>query len=311
MTTYKLAPLRLVSAMFTRLDACGVPSTSPCARFSYSSLVKIEQSGEVQERQEFPLINADGVMEEFEASEPQVKFLTVGIQMLKAVPELVSWMTGDGLILDDAVAPSAVGWKTEGSSSALANFSLIGWTRLAGMAGCPTTARYGLLVYPWLVGGVMHSATAENAVMELMVTARTKKNSPFGSSPYLLNVSKAPATLGQPMGLYTPVGADDHRHFQYTELAPPVATTDCRPVVEPLVVVDDDGAGAGLAATATLPVAATATPGFIDWGDLTVDPVLAGAPTAAHVYALAGTYTVTYMPSGQAGPMYVGSVTMA
>jgi hypothetical protein len=87
---------------------------------------------------------------------------------------------------------------------------------------------------------------------------------------------------------------------------------DCGPVVGPLVIVDDDGAGANLDATATLPLpTATLTPGVINWGDATPPVVVvAGSLTAAHTYAAAGPYTVTYKPSAQSGPSYVGTVTM-
>jgi hypothetical protein len=242
-----------------------------------------------------------------------LKYLGLEIQVSRAIPELVGWMTGDDVIHDDAVAPSAIGWRTQANSSQLANFSLEGWTRLAGVSSCSGASAYGYVVWPWLVNGTFYPWKAENGLTELKLSAQTKKNSPWGVGPYSVNLSKAAATPGHPWPLFEAVTADDHRHFQRTELAPPLTTLNCGPVVGPLVVVDDDAAGAGLAATATLPLpVANTTPGVINWGDATPPAVVAaGALTATHVYLAAGPYTVTYKPSAQSGSYYVGTVTMA
>lgn len=314
MTTYKLAPLKAAAMRLTLLDSCGVPSVTSCAMFSSKNLISIEQAGEPLDETEFPLVNADGDLEEYSTDPSRLKYLTADIIVSKAVPTLVGWMTGDDVIHDNAATPSAVGWRTQANSSTLSNFALEIWTRLAGESSCSGAAAYGYVLWPWLYNGTMYEIKHENGLSELKISAKSRTGSPWGTGPYSVNLSKAVATLGQPMGLFEAVlAADDHRIFQRTELAPPVQSVNCGPVVGALVVVDDDGAGAGLAATATIPLpVADTTPGYISWGDATpAAAVLSGALTATHVYALAGTYSVTYRPSAHSDVVYTGSVTMA
>lgn len=314
MTTFKLAPLKVAAIRFTLLDACGVPNTSSCATFSSKNVITVEQAGEALDATEFPLVNADGDLEEYSTDPTRLKYLTVDFTISKAVPELIGWMTGDDVIRDDAATPSAVGWRTQTNSSVLSNFAAEVWTRLAGEDSCAGSAVYGYAIWPWLTSGTFHAITHGNTLSELKVSARTRTGSPWGGGPYSVNLSEAVATLGQPMALYEAVDpAEDHRLFVRTTLAPPLQSTNCGPVVGALTVVDDDGAGALLDATATIPTpVASTTPGYISWGDATAPAlVAAGATDASHTYLAAGTYTVTYRPASQSDIVYTGSVTMA
>lgn len=313
MTTYKLAPLKAAAIRFTKLDSCGVPSTASCATFSSKNLVMVEQSGETIDAAEFPLVNADGDLEEYQTDSPRLKYLKLEITVTKIVPELMAWLTGDTVITDNASSPSSIGWKTQANSSTMASVAMELWTRLAGQSSCSGSAAYGYALYPWLVNGTFYEIKHENALSDLKISAITKVGSPWGTGPYSVNLSKAVSTLGQPWPLFGAVSAaDDHKIFQRTELAPPLASTACGVVVGALAVVDDDAAGAGLAATATMPAGTGLTPGYINWGDASAAAAVAsGATTATHTYALAGTYTVTYRPSAQSDVVYTGSVTMA
>lgn len=313
MTLYKLAPLKAAAIRFTKLDSCGAPSTATCAMFASKNLVMVEQSGETIDAAEFPLVNADGDLEEYQTDPPRLKYLKVDITVTKVVPELMPWLTGDAVITDDASSASSIGWKTQVNSASLANVAVELWTRLAGVSSCSGSAAYGYALYPWLVNGTMYEIKHENALSDLKISAITKVGSPWGTGPYSVNLSKATSTLNQPMGLFGAVSAtDDHKIFQRTELAPPLASTACGVVVGTLAVVDDDAGGVGRAATATLPAGTGITPGYINWGDAGAPvAVVAGATTATHTYAATGTYTVTYRPSSQSGPVYTGSVTIA
>lgn len=315
MTTFRLAPLKAAAMRITALDACGVPLTTSCAMFASKNLISVEQGGETLDATEFPLVNANGDLEEYSTDAERLKYLNLDIIVSKAVPELVGWMTAEDVITDNAATPSSVGWHTQTNSSALANFALELWTRLAGESACSGgTQAYGYILYPWLVNGTMRELKVANELSELKISAKTKTGSPWGTGPYSVNKSMAVATLGQPMGLFEAINAsEDHRILQRTTMAPPLMSTNCGPVVGALAVVDDDGAGAGLNATATIPVpTATSTPGYISWGDATPPvAVAAGAATATHLYAAGGSYTVTYRPSSQSDVVYTGSVTMA
>lgn len=314
MTTFKLAPLKGAGMRLTLLDSCGVPSAGACAMFSSKNLISVAQTGETVDETEFPMINIDGDLENYSTDPPRLKYLSLEVIVSKAVPELIGWMTGDDVIHDNAPTPSAVGWRTQVNSSTLANFMLEIWTRLSGESSCSGSAAFGFVRWPWLVSGTFHEITHQNGLSELKITAKTRTGSPLGTGPYSVNLSKDVATLGQPMGLFEAIDpAEDHRIFQRTELAPPLPSVNCGPVVGALVVVDDDAAGPLLAATATIPLpVASTTPGYINWGDATAPAaVAAGALTATHTYLAAGPYTVTYRPSSQSDVVYTGSVTMA
>ena len=314
MTTYRLAPLKAAAIRITRLDSCGMPDTGACAMFASKNLVSIEQTGELTDEVEFPLVNADGDLEEYSTDPGRLKYLALDIMVTKAIPELMEWMTGSDVITDDAATPSSIGWRTQVNASGLSNFALEIWTRLAGASSCPGSSVYGYGLWPWLYNGSMYAIKHENGLSELKISAKSKTGSPWSLGPYSVNLSKAVATLDQPMALFEAVSAtEDHSLFQRTELSPPLMSVDCGPVVGAMAVVDDDAAGAGLAATATIPLpVADNTPGYIDWGDATApDPVVAGALTATHVYAAAGPYTVTYLPSAHSSVVFTGSVTMA
>lgn len=312
MTTYALAPLKAVAMRATLLDSCGVYDPGSCAMFATPNLVSIEQTAQVSDQVEFPLINANGDLQEMDVDPERLKWLDLNIMVTKAIPELVNWMTGDALMYNDAASPSAIGWKTQTNSSALSNFALEIWTRLSGAASCSGTAVYGYVLWPWLKNGSFREIKHENGLSDLSIKAQTHTGSPWSTGPYSVGLSEAVATLGEPIPLVTAVGSEDHRLFQRTTLGPPASTTDCTSVVGALAVVDDDGVGAGLDATATLPTPTTVTtPGFIDWGEGAGNvAVAAGSAVATHTYALAGTYTVEYRPSAYSDVVYTGDVTM-
>ena len=210
---------------------------------------------------------------------------------------------------NDAASPSAVGWST-GVVQTRSNFALEGWVRLGAEGDC-TGAAYGYVVWPWCYNGTFYEIKHENAPSDLKLSAKTRNSSPWSTGPYSVALSAAAATLGEPMALFRAVAATEHRLFLRTLLPPPVASTDCGPVVGAMTVVDDDTSGAGLDATATIPTGAS-TPGYIDWGDSgAAVAVASGASTAAHTYASAGTYTVTYRSTAASEVVWTGSVTMA
>lgn len=296
---------------FTKLNTCGAYDTGTCAQFVAPMMIVVDQTGETEKRVEFPVVNADGTQIYFASDPERLKYLNLEMTLTDVTPQLINWAAGETVVNDDAAVPSAIGWFLSEGSARLGNIAVEIWTRLHGTAACVAGGpRYGYVAWPWVTEGTMLGFKSENGTTELKINGRTSSGSPWGVGPYPIVKSLAVATLGNPLHLTPALRAIDHRVLLVTTLAPPLATTDCAPVVGTLAVVDDDGAGPLLAATATLPTAAGAIPGTIDWGDLDVDVVLAG-PTAAHVYAAAGTYTVTYRSSTQSGPTYVGSVTMA
>jgi hypothetical protein len=309
-TTYTLAPLKVAAMRLTLLDSCGNPNTGTCATFSTKTLASLAQTGEVVDGAEHQWVNADGDLEIYLTDPPQLKYLGLEITATQVTPEMMNWLTGDSVVSNDASTPSAIGWHTATGGSVNSSFALELWTRLGSPAGC-TTPAYGYVLFPWCYSGMFYEVTHENAPSVLKITAKTRNASPWGIGPYSVQLSAATATLGQPIPLLSSVPTKDHKILLRTMLAPPAVSTDCTSVVGTMTVVDNDTVGAGLAATATIPATAL-TPGYVDWGDASSDTaVAAGATTATHTYALAGTYTVTYRSTVSSDRVYTGSVTMA
>lgn len=305
-------PFRVPRVRFTKLSSCGVYDTGVCAMMVTKGIVEIALAKIGTDREMVPVVNADNEVLAMESNAPQLHGYTVTLKMTGIDPVYFSWLSGQTIRYDNAASPVAIGLASGANSALLGNVAFEGWTRLAGTACSAGVAQYGYLLLPWLRDGEFTDITFNNGLAECTLTARTSMASPWSTGPYSVHLSAAAGTLGQPWPLFTTVGAEDHRIWEITKLPPPVPTAACGPVVGSFTTVDDDGAGAGLAATATLPTGAGAAPGYIDWGDATA-PVLiaAGNLTATHTYLAAGTKTVTWKPLNYSGPVYLSSVTMA
>lgn len=309
MTEY--TPIRVPMVRFTKLDECGAYDTSSCATWATKGVVEITLEPNGTERAPIPLSNADGEVLGVESLPPVLYWYTVTMKMTGIEPTYFSWVSGQTIRYDNAATPVAIGLTSGANSAQLGSCAFEGWTRLVGRRCTGGVQTYAYLLLPWLVDGSFDNIMFNAGLTECTLTARTALESPWGTGPYSVQVSQAVATAGEPWPLFTAVGDEDIRVLETTTLPPPYPNTDCGPVVPALVVVDDDGAGAGLAATATLPTGAGAAPGYIDWGDGTAAVYVASGATAAYTYGGAGTYTVTWRPTSYSGPVYTGDVTMA
>lgn len=302
---------RFPRARFTKLTTCGAYDTGACAMFVTSGVIELALTAEVTERETSVLQDGDGSIIDVATVESQLQWVNAELTLTGVEPQLVSWLTGDTLLVDDGAVPASIGLATEVSGAANVNVAIEGWSRLLGTACSGTYPGYGYHLLPWLTGGRFVDRTINKGLMDVKIVGlRTVLNGAWGVGPYAVVRSAAVATLNFPEPLFTAVTGTQAMHAMRTYLAPPLVTPACAPVVGALAVVDDDGAGPLLAATATLPVGTGLTPGVINWGDATPPASVAG-PLATHAYAAAGPYTVTYTPSGQSGSLYVGNVVMA
>lgn len=308
----EVTPFRVPRVRFTKLGSCGAYDTGSCAMWATKGVVEVSMESTGTDMAPIPVVNADGEVLAVESLPPTIHWYMVTMKMTGIQPEYFSWVSGQAIRYDDDPAgPTAIGLTSGANSSQLSSVAFEGWTRLAGRNCVSGQPQYGYLLLPWLVDGNFTNIMFNSGLTECTLTARTAMASPWGVGPYSVQVSKAAATLDEPWPLFTAVGSEDLRVWETTLLPPPAVTTECGPVVGALVVVDDDGAGVNLDATATLPTGAGAAPGYIDWGDGSAVAYVASGLTAAHTYALAGPYTVTWRPSSYSGPVYTGTVTMA
>lgn len=304
MPSYCFKPIRVPRVRATLLDSCGAVVESSCSSITTSGIVTIEQTAELQDRDEFYEKNADGEFCTEDDVPPILKWYNLTITFCEVDPEMVYFLNRQTLIMSDNDTPVAIGNVSRQGDIANVNFAFEAWTRLANQADCADGVRYGYILWPWVVEGTMGDVTYQNGTANFVVNARTKRYSLWDEGPYSVYGSLATGTEGQPMTLPTPVTALDHRQMFVTTLAPPTAACGCTAIGNALTPPVE----VALEVTLTLPVGTA--PAFIDWGDASVTASAAG-PTAVHTYAMAGTYTITLYPLGYSSASYTVEVTVA
>lgn len=307
MASICFTPIRVPAVRVTKLDACGavVPGLSSV---SSSGIVTIEQEAEVEDRQDYFTQNADADWCIRDTAPPKLKWINVTITFCSVDPEMQNIMTAEPLVLNDAVSPSAVGFRTRENSINNASFAFEAWTRIGGSDACSGgSVNYGYLLMPWVIEGQVSPGTMENGAVTFTVTGRTSYNSQWGVGPYNIRKIESGVNAGDPAPLLTPITSLDHRHLQVTNLAPPVPTCGAIDVDGALTVID----GGSLEGELTIPAGIT-LPATVDWGDANSSSVPVGAVSpVTHTYAAPGTYTVTMYSSNVSSPIWTGDVTIA
>lgn len=303
MPTYCFKPIRVPKVRATLLDVCGAVDDTSCSSITTKGIITIEQTAELQDIDDFYEKNADGDFCVEDVVPEILKWYNLTLTFCLVDPELVYFLTRQALVLSDDDTPVAIGNISAQGDIANVNFAFEAWTRLANQSDCGEGIRYGYILWPWVVQGKMGDVTYQNGTANFVVTARTHRDSLWGTGPYSVYASRATATLGDPLPLLTAVGADEHRRMFVTGLTPPTDACGCTaiPLVMAAPVADD------LDITLTLPVGSA--PAFIDWGDLTTTETAAG-PTALHTYALPGTYTITLRPRSISSAVYSVPITV-
>jgi hypothetical protein len=303
-TCYSL--LRVPVVRVTKLDMCGqvVPGDSMATS---NGIISIEQSLEVEDRQDFFTLNADGEPCVQDTSPPILKWINLTLTFCNVDPELYNMLTSEPLVMNDDTTPTAVGFRTRQGSVRTSSFAFESWSRVSGASACNGgTVNYGYFLLPWVVEGMASDQTLENGLSNFVVTARTCINSPWGVGPYNIRTVMSGTNAGQQAKLLTPITSLDHRHMQLVNLAPPAPTCGAQPVSGTVTVVKTTGTDASLTLPTDLEL-----PAVILWGDDEMETVPLGTPgPIVHTYAAPGTYTVTMYRDGVSGPVWTGSVTI-
>lgn len=302
--------LRVPLVRVTKLTECGVVDNVSCSSATSSGIITIETTNEVEDRQDYFTLDADGNFCIRDTKPPQLKWINVTITFCQVDPELYNLMTQDPLVLNDAASPVAVGLRTQEGSADNSNFAFEAWMRVSGNANCANgTITYGYFLFPWVTEGMIGDLTMENGAANFVVTGRTTYNSQWGTGPYNVLINETGVNANNPGPLLTAIGAADHRHLQITELPPPLVNCGCTDVTPALTVVDP---GVGTTADLTIPDA-DLLPAVVDWDDggpLQTLPVGTTSPVN-HVYGAPGTYDVTFRSLSHSAPTYTGSVVVA
>lgn len=295
--------LRVPAVRLTKLDSCGEVVDSTCSMATSNGIITIEQTAELEDRQDYFTLNADAQPCITDTSPPILKWINVTITFCQVDPELYNIATAEPLVLNDATpTPVAVGFRTRQGSVNNSNFAFEAWTRIGGSNNCSDgQVQYGYFLLPWLVEGMVGDLTLENGAANFIITARTQPNSLWGVGPY--NVVRN-ATTGVPGPLLVPIASGDHRHMQVTTEPPPAVTCGCGDVT-PTVTVSPLAGSDPLLVSLTVPTGTL--PAYIDWDDGSpIESVTSGA-TVPHTFASPGTYTVSYFSAAASGPTYTSA----
>ena len=304
------SPLRVPAVRLTQLDSCGNVVEGDCASATSTGIITIEQTLELNDRQDYFTVNADNEVCIDDTAPPILKWINLTITFCNVDPELFNIATAEPLILDDVTpTPNAVGFGTDVGSVDNSFFAFEAWTRLSRSNACDGgTQRYGYFLLPFLSEGMTGDLTLENGLANFTVTARSNANSLWGVGPYNIQLTQA-APAGVPSPLFSPIPSNRHRQMQWVNLAPPAGVCGCTALPLELTVT---ATGAGThPATVTFPTPTSTTlPAIIDWGDASTDTVTTGS-SMVHDYASAGTYDVTFSPTSYSSASYEGTVTVA
>lgn len=222
------APIQGTTMRVQAVNSCGSPLVGSCVSAVSTGFVSVEMQDQVESGQEIVVSNAAGILCVNEKSPKQLKWIDVTITFCNVDPELFGLITGSTLVVDNSVAPAAVGFQTRTSNYAAGMFGLEVWSNLSGTT-CTTVGTFSLVPYgyfllPNIVEGVVGDIKIENGAVSFTVTGRTKQGTGWGTGPkdVLANMSTGAAEK-----LLVALPSDTHRHLQWTYLAPPAASCGC------------------------------------------------------------------------------------
>ena len=228
MTSVCYTPWKIPRVRVTQLSSCGVPVTG-CSTVTSSGIISIAMTKEYEDRQEFFVKNGDGDFCVRATNPPILKWINLVLTFCNVDPELVNIVSGEPLVLDNALTPRATGYSTTEGSAANVNFALEGWTRLTGLSDpCTGGPEYGYVLFPWVVEGTIGDLTLENNAANFIVNARTASNSLWGTGPYTVDYSDNPAGSTTPIALLTPILSTQHHRMFLTRKPPPAAICGCQ-----------------------------------------------------------------------------------
>src|SRR5262245_30405507 len=217
MTAVCYTPFKVPRIRATLLNSCGQVVTGSCSTVVSDGIISIEMTKEYEDRQEFFVKNGDGLFCVKETNPPILKWINLVVTLCNVDPELVNIMAGEPLVADNAVSPKNTGFSTEENAVLNGNFALEGWTRIAN-SGVPCSGgdEFCYVIFPFVVEGTVVDITHQNDVVNFIVNARTKSNSPWGTGPYMVDYSDNPAGSLTQIPLLTPIGSLQHHRMFLT-----------------------------------------------------------------------------------------------
>lgn len=233
MPTICAKPFHGKKMRLTKLDACGAPVEGTCSTIVTDGFITVTNSFVYRDPDEIEVVNANGDLCISERGRSQLKWIESQIALCQVDPDLINFVTGDPLVLNDATpTPDKVGYRVDSTLEGTVKFALELWTDLSGQpCDAEGNVQYGYYLMPFLGNGFFSDDQVfQNGELTVTLSANTIAGSGWGVGPY--NV-RADATLGTPEPLLTAIGPNQHQHFEVVGIAPPAAVCGCTALVIP------------------------------------------------------------------------------
>ena len=214
----------------SRVGDGGLPQAGKRSTIVTKGFITVSLNNNMKDADDIEQLNADGQVCVSDSTPPEVKWVDVEIEFCKVDPELFSFFTDDPLVLDYKNDP--VGFRKAKSVKADKGAAVELWTGTGDderdvptddsiFEGTGETTVYGYFLLPWIKHGVLSDIEIGSEVATFTITGRTAFAPYWGRGPYKVVPQDSKGTPGR---LLTPIGKDEHFHFERTTVAPPKVT---------------------------------------------------------------------------------------
>lgn len=206
----------------TRLDECGAPDPGASATLVTDGHISVAAAPNYLDPEEITQLNANGDLCVDDQGRPQLRWVDLTILMCGINPDAWNIITGNPLVVDDAVSPNNVGMRLDSDQTGTANFAMELWSNVPSQSCTEGNVQYGYWLFPYVVQARVGEWSIANAALTLTFTARTHPNSQWGTGPatYLVREDAVSST---PEVLLSAIQADTHVHYETVTVAPPTA----------------------------------------------------------------------------------------
>lgn len=230
----------------TRVGACGLPIAGEGSSIITDGFVTVSLTRSMRDAEEIEQTNADGQICVADRTAPELKWYEFSAEFCAVDPELLSFFTDDPVVLDYAQQP--VGFRSSKRVKVDEGAAVELWTGV-GADDCEDTpeddsaleaganaTRYGYFLLPWVKEATMGDFEVGASAMTFTVSGITGVGPKWGRGPYDVVPLDAVNTPGR---LLTPIGKDQHLHFQSTTIAPPAVTDGATALTLPMPYFGD------------------------------------------------------------------------
>lgn len=220
----------------TLVNACGMPVAGSANRLVTKGFVSFKISAEMKAANDIEQLNAEAKVCVVDRTPPQRKYYHIDIEACGVNTELISLLSGWPQVLD--WADEAVGYRDAKDVTSDYGVALEVWTGGRAEEDCPlpdtdaifsaggSGKKYGY----FLIGGKEFSVGDINISGDVATLTSSGISIPmtqWGRGPYNVVGLDGSNTPGR---LLTPMGVDQHYHWERTPIAPPPVTDGAVPL---------------------------------------------------------------------------------